>query len=249
MTGRRPIALKAYETLAERYAAMVDGKAENAHYERPATLSLLPPVAGKRILDAGCGPGCYAEWLINHGADVVGIDASPKMIRLARKRLGGRAALRQADLGRPLDFLDDGTFDIVLCPLVLDYVEDWEALFTEFNRVLKGFGILVFSTGHPLTAYLQHTDTSYYDTVPVEDTWTGFGIEVKVPYYRRPLGGMLAPLLHAGFTLEEILEPRPSEELKAVDAKVYERLAKAPGVICVRARKATRLVKNPHLPR
>ncbi|WP_279387450.1 hypothetical protein [Rubrobacter taiwanensis] len=30
-------------------------------YERPATLSLLPDVAGKRVLDAGCGPGVYSE--------------------------------------------------------------------------------------------------------------------------------------------------------------------------------------------
>jgi SAM-dependent methyltransferase len=247
MAGRRPVALKAYEMLAERYAAMVDGKAENAHYERPATLSLLPPVGGKRILDAGCGPGWYAEWLVNHGADVVGIDASPKMIRLARKRLGGRAVFQHADLGRPLGFLDDADFDIVLCPVVLDYVEDWEALFAEFNRLLKGFGLLVFSTGHPLTAYFHHLDTSYFDTVQVEDTWTGFGIEVKVPYYRRPLSAILTPLLHAGFSLEALLEPRPSQNLKAVDAKVYERLAKEPGVVCVRARKATRLVKSPHL--
>ena len=55
----KPIALEAYEVLAERYAAIVDSKGENAYVERPATLSLLPDVKGKRILDAGCGPGSY----------------------------------------------------------------------------------------------------------------------------------------------------------------------------------------------
>jgi 2-polyprenyl-3-methyl-5-hydroxy-6-metoxy-1,4-benzoquinol methylase len=53
----RPIALEAYEELAESYAALVDTKPHNALYERPATLSLLPEVRGKRVLDAGCGPG------------------------------------------------------------------------------------------------------------------------------------------------------------------------------------------------
>lgn len=61
------IALEGYERLADAYAARIDTKAHNAYYERPATLSLLPAVEGKRVLDAGCGPGVYAEWLVNWG--------------------------------------------------------------------------------------------------------------------------------------------------------------------------------------
>lgn len=61
------IAFDAYEKLADAYAAMVDTKPHNAYLERPATLSLLPNVKGKRVLDAGCGPGVYSEWLVKHG--------------------------------------------------------------------------------------------------------------------------------------------------------------------------------------
>jgi hypothetical protein len=57
MSKRKPIALKAYEKLAEHYAAMIDTKPRNAYYERPATLSLLPSVHGKRVLGEGCGQG------------------------------------------------------------------------------------------------------------------------------------------------------------------------------------------------
>jgi ubiquinone/menaquinone biosynthesis C-methylase UbiE len=60
----KPIALDAYETLAAAYAAVIDTKPHNAYYERPATLSLMPEVKGKRVLDAGCGTGVYSEWLI-----------------------------------------------------------------------------------------------------------------------------------------------------------------------------------------
>ena len=116
----KPIALEAYETLAEQYAALVDSKAENAYCERPATLSLLPDVRGKRVLDAGCGPGSYSEWLVIHGAIVVSLDISPKMVELARQRLGTRAEIHQADLSKPLSFLRDGQFEVILCPLVLD---------------------------------------------------------------------------------------------------------------------------------
>jgi len=237
--NRKPVALKAYEALARRYAAMVERKAENALYERPATLSLLPPVAGKRVLDAGCGPGVYAEWLIEHGAEVVGIDASPKMIRLARRRLGHGVPLHPSDLDQPLDVLESESFDIVLCSLVLDYVEDWKGVFGEFNRLLKGFGVLVFSVGHPFSDYSLHTETSYYDTALVRDTWTGFGIEVEVPYYRRSLSSMLTPVIGAGFTLEKVIEPQPGEDLQAADPNAYERLRKLPGFLCVRARKST----------
>jgi hypothetical protein len=54
-----------YDELAEAYAARVETKPHNAYYERPATLSLLPDVKGKRVLDAGCGPGVYTGWLVN----------------------------------------------------------------------------------------------------------------------------------------------------------------------------------------
>jgi len=79
-----PIALAAYEKLAERFAAMADTKVENALYERPATLSLLPDVRGLEVLDAGCGPGFYSEWLLDRGTEVTAIDVSPKMIDQAR---------------------------------------------------------------------------------------------------------------------------------------------------------------------
>ena len=135
--NEKPIALEAYETLAERYAALADSKAENAYVERPAMLSLLPEVEGKRVLNAGCGPGWYSEWLVDHGAWVVAIDVSPKMVELAKRRLGARVEVHQADLSKPLDFLEDASFDLILCPLVLDYIRDWEGVFKEFFRLLR----------------------------------------------------------------------------------------------------------------
>src|SRR6516225_5852084 len=107
----QPIALEAYERLAEAYAAHIDTKAHNAFYERPAMLALLPIIAGRRVLDAGCGPGAYAEWLVDQGAEVVGVDISQRMVELARRRLKGRASVIHADLSAPIDSLASESFD------------------------------------------------------------------------------------------------------------------------------------------
>ena len=233
-----PIAREAFDELAERYAALAPTKAHNAYYEWPATRSLLAEVRGKRVLDAGCGPGHYAEWLLERGAEVVGVDVSPQMIRLARERLGGRAEFYLADLGRPLSFLADESFDVVLGALVFDYVRDWNPLFAEFRRLLRAGGVLVFSAGHPLLDYLQRGTGSYFTTELITFTWRGFGGEpVDVPTYRRPLSAITEALTGSGFVIERILEPRPTDEFKSADPESYEQLSRLPGFICFRARR------------
>lgn len=234
----KPIAFDAYETLAEAYAAAVDTKPHNAYYERPATLSLLPDVRGKRVLDAGCGPGVYSEWLVEHEAEVVALDASPKMVELARRRLGGRVDVRQADLSKPLDFLDSSSFDVVLSPLVLEYVEDWRTPFAEFYRVLRPAGHLVFSVTHPFFDYVYFKSNNYFATELVGSEWRGFkSVRVHMPSFRRSLGATLNPLVEAGFRIETLLEPKPTEAFKEADPKHYEELSQQPCFLCVRAAK------------
>ncbi|MCH8877784.1 MAG: methyltransferase domain-containing protein [Chloroflexi bacterium] len=101
---REPVALQAHEALAESYAKLIDTKADNALCERPATLSLLPDVKGKQVLDAGCGPGVYSELLVRRGAEVIAIDVSPAMVELAKARLGERVRVLQVNLEEPLTF-------------------------------------------------------------------------------------------------------------------------------------------------
>jgi SAM-dependent methyltransferase len=218
--------------MAEKYAAEVDTKPHNAYYERPAVLSLLPPLAGLNILDAGCGSGWYAEYLVEHGATVTAVDVSPKLVALTKARLGNRAHVLQADLGQPLDFANDATFDLVLSPLVMHYLEDWQAVFAEFRRVLKGSGLLLFSTHHPFMDYQHFQTESYFATELLEDEWrTG-----KVRYYRRPLTAMIDALADTGFVVERILEPQPTDAFRSVAPEDHERLSKNPCFLVIRAR-------------
>lgn len=234
----KPVALEAYEALAEAYAAVIETKPHNAYCERPATLSLLPEVAGKRVLDAGCGPGVYSAWLVARGALVTALDASPKMVELARARLGAGAVVHRADLGQPLSFLVDAAFDLALSPLVLDYVEDWSKVFAEFYRVLRPGGHFVFSVSHPLFDYGYFESDNYFATQLVGTEWRGFPqTRVHMPCFRRPLNALLNPLLEAGFTLERIIEPQPTPEFQQADPKHFAELSRQPCFICLRARK------------
>ena len=235
--SRKPIALEAYEALADAYASAVDTKPHNAYYERPASLSLLPDVRGKRVLDAGCGPGVYSEWLIEHGAEVIAIDASPKMIELAKQRLKRSTGIVQADLNQPLTFLGNSSVDVILSPLVLNYVEDWDRTFAEFYRLLVPSGHLVFSVSHPFFDFTYFKSENYFQTELVGSEWRGFGVKVHMPSFRRSLAETLNPIIEAGFLLEKILEPLPTDKFKEADPKEYEALTRQPSFLCIRARK------------
>src|SRR5258708_14876378 len=79
-----------YDSMADAYAAGVDARPWNAHYERPRMLAALPPVEGRDVLDAGCGPGFYADWLASRGARAGARDPSRRMADNAKGRLVGR---------------------------------------------------------------------------------------------------------------------------------------------------------------
>src|ERR1700759_2998448 len=93
-----PLRVNDYDALAEGYTASNETSLFNAYYERPAMLALAGDVAGRRILDAGCGSGPLLATLRERGAAVVGIDKSLGMLELARRRLGDNADLRVAEL-------------------------------------------------------------------------------------------------------------------------------------------------------
>jgi SAM-dependent methyltransferase len=241
--AHKPLGQRNYEQFARRYAEIAKAKPHNAHFERPATLSLLPELAGRRVLDAGCGPGHYAAELLARGAELVAVDVTPEMVALTRAEVGDRARVVRADLEQPLDFAADEEFDVVVCPLMLDYIEDWGALFGEFFRVLKPGGFLVYSHGHPMSDFLivrERCDPGsvYYDVELHALAWGGFGEpRPMIRFFRRPLAAMLNPLVAAGFQLDTVLEPKPTEAFREADPEGYALLLREPGFLCVRARK------------
>ncbi|MGO4329155.1 class I SAM-dependent methyltransferase [Cupriavidus sp. 2TAF22] len=229
-----------YEQFAARYAAAVPTKPHNALYERPATLSLLPDdMRGLRVLDAGCGPGLFSEILAGRGASVHAFDVTPEMVVLARQRTAGLDVdVRAGNLEQPLHWLADASFDVVVCPLVLDYIEDWGPVFAEFHRVARPGALLVFSAGHPIDAWRLWGDGNYFETEAFALPWKGFGEpDPVIDSYRRPLSGFLNPLTQTGWIFDTLLEPRPLDAMREVNPRLHAWLSRAPCFLCVRARR------------
>lgn len=230
-----PVALDAYEALADEYAARAPEKPFNADLDRPATQSLCPDLDGLDVLDAGCGPGITTEHLVSEGANVVGVDLSPRMLRHARERVGRDTDFVRLDFGRELPFAD-GSFDLIYSSLAITYVKDWDALFREFERVLRPSGTLVFSTQHPFDDAQRLKPDNYFEVEEVTETWDGFGDPVDVTFYRRPIEQVVNPLLESGFTLERMLEAKPTEQFRQKAPETYERIFGTTTFLCIRAR-------------
>jgi SAM-dependent methyltransferase len=222
-----------WEPFAADYAEHAECSAFNALYDRPAVLDLLGDVAGQRVLDAGCGPGLYAGELVSRGASVVGLDQSPEMVRLARRRVGA-AEFRVQDLAEPLGWADDASFDLAVMALVIHHVDDRVGALREICRVLRPRGRLVISTHHPVADW-RRRGGSYFDTGVVEETWS-CGWQVR--YWRLPLTQTCAEFAEAGFWIERLVEPLPAAEMARAYPEDDAKLRIEPGFIAFRLVKA-----------
>jgi SAM-dependent methyltransferase len=223
--------------MAKYYENYVDTKPWNAYYERPATLSLLPEIKNKKILDIGCAGGWYTKYLLDNGANVTAIDVNKNMVEITKRRTQNKCPVIQADINNGFNFINDKTVDIVLASLVLHYIKNIEKGFSEINRILKINGKIIFSIHHPLMEFIYFQRENYMEIELLEDEWTMGEEKIKVQFYRRPLNKMLQPLIDNGFCIEKILEPEPAKEFKEKLPEAYERLLKRPNFMLIKARK------------
>jgi SAM-dependent methyltransferase len=110
--------------------------------ERAVILDLCGAVAGRRVLDIGCGDGEFALDLAARGARVTGIDASQKMIAAARARPGAREVAFEVAAAERLPFPAE-SFDLAVAITILCFVADAAPVFLEIARVLRPGGRLV----------------------------------------------------------------------------------------------------------
>lgn len=103
--------------------------------------ALVGDVRGKKILDLGCGTGRHSIDLAKAGAFVTGVDFSEEMLAVARDKAAGlEARFVEGNLESvPLQ----ETFDVVVCSLVLNHVENLLPCLLEMSRLLRPDGRII----------------------------------------------------------------------------------------------------------
>lgn len=135
----------AYDRESAAWERRRDEPAHRALVEQVADqLAEVVPPPGP-VLDLGCGPGAHAVALAQRGYDVVGMDGSPRMVRVARARAVREqvdAAFALADVGASLSFAD-ASLGGVLAVLVLQHLSNPAVFVAEVQRCLRPGGHLL----------------------------------------------------------------------------------------------------------
>ena len=180
-----------------------------------AGAGLLGDVAGRDVLEVGCGAAQCARWLVTQGARPVGLDLSFRQLQHAR-RLDEDTTLAVPTVcasATALPFADD-SFDIAFSAFgALQFVLDASLAVREVARVLRPGGTFAFSVTHPLRWSMPDdpgseglvVTSSYFDRTPyVEEDAAG---QVTYVEHHRTLGDWVSILSGAGFALTRLDEP------------------------------------------
>lgn len=180
---------------------------------------LFPQVAGKAVLDLGCGYGWHCQYAVQMGAaTVVGIDASQKMLSEARRQNPHPniqyAVCQLEDYAYPPD-----TFDLVLSNLVLHYIADLDWIYGRVYSTLKQGGCFLFNMEHPVFTAGVNQDwarnqagqrlhwpvDNYFYPGPRETRFLGCQVVKRHHTLTQVLNGLLA----GGFVLQAVEEVMP----------------------------------------
>jgi SAM-dependent methyltransferase len=185
-----------------------------------AAAGLLGDVAGRRVLEIGCGAGQCGRWLVSQGATAAGIDLSHRQLHhagLLDARTGLRFPVAQADAQR-LPFAD-AAFDAACSSYgALPFVADVPAVLAEVMRVLRPGGRFVFSVAHPVRwCFLDDPgDEGLYACHPYFDRRAYVEADdrgaVSYVEHHRTMGDWVRAIHGAGLRLTDLVEPEWPED-------------------------------------
>ena len=145
--------------------------ASQRQFETPRLIGPRGTLAGKHVLEIGCGRGVGIEILLSMGAEhVTGFDLDPKMIALAQKRLAKHSDRARVFIGdaEAID-IRDNSFDAVVDYGVIHHIPYWQRALKEIVRVLKPGGMFYFEdllknliTTWPAQLFFDHPQATQF---------------------------------------------------------------------------------------
>jgi SAM-dependent methyltransferase len=206
----------------------------NDTLEQPVTLELVGDLAGRRVLDLGCGDAAFGRVVLARGGDAyLGVEGSRNMAAVAREMLAGTSGqVRHCTIEEWQ--APAAAFDLAVARLSLHYLADLAPVFAQVYQALSIGGRFVFSVEHPVitscnrgwlagTLRQDWVVDDYFLTGARENAWLGG----TVRKYHRTVEDYFRALQEAGFVVEQLRESRPQPEQFA-DAQIYERRRRIP---------------------
>jgi len=117
----------------------------------------------------------------------------------------------------------------------MHYIKNWDHTLSEFARILKPGGILLFSIHHPFMDFHHFKREDYFHKELVTDIWEKPNLTIKVQFYRRPLQEILNDTIKY-FSIEKMIEPQQVEAFKVKNMEKYTYLMTNPHFLIVKAR-------------
>lgn len=244
----------------ERVAAWYDGwvGSGGSRYHQalaiPTVLDLLDPGPGEEILDIGAGQGVLAPHIAARGGRYTGIDASPRLIELARRRhdAAGRFLVGDARRLPMTPGLRAHGYDAAIFLLSIQDMDPLEAIFASLDWALRPTGRVVVLMTHPSFRQPRHAGWGFdegrklvyrrVDTylTPMAVPMKALGDAPPTRSYHRPLSSYVNGLAAVGFAVDALVElPDLSGEARPRGRRAETRAdAEIPLFLGLRARRA-----------
>ena len=178
-------------------------------------LGVLGEVAGRAILELGCGAAQWSIALAAAGASVTGLDNSARQLEHARELMArAGAAFPLVHSSAESTPFDDASFDIVFCDYGAMAFADPYATVPEAARILRDGGLLAFLMNTPILDIAWPIEAEHPTESLIGDYFGKHVIDVpgECLEYQLPYGEWIRLFRASGFTIEDLIEPRPAAD-------------------------------------
>ncbi|MCL4374549.1 class I SAM-dependent methyltransferase [Patescibacteria group bacterium] len=201
-----------------------EGDKLNRTIIRPNVLRVLGNLQGKTLLDVGCGSGYLTSELAKTAEKIVGTDFAPDFVKICREKYKNQHNLsfQVQDVTQEFIFPSE-SFDIVLCKMVLQYVENIDNFAKESTRLLKMGGKVVVIVDHPFNSQFYYAQSltgkknpkyedlkDYFSREP--QTKLSLWGKVKLTWYPKTISDYIQPFTKVGLHLSNIEELEETKE-------------------------------------